>query len=414
MPHLPPPLHTALREAVAARFGQPVRYPSHCDALEAELQKTAATNGRRLSPSTLRRFFGLVEKEGGYHLHTLDTLAHYAGHADFAAFGQAVAGFPDAADATTALIDIPELLAMQRLAYAERLLLGYFLGRVTRPASPTAPAAPLALQLAAHPAGQEFFVESFVDLAHLAGSYGEVLVAYLRHKATPEAQLFGHSTLFLREFLAQDAPAWQARLRHIRSLAIPPGTHAFPLGRRAFAELMAAWHARQPLAPLLPKLRQEARGLVPSGMAPPALPAFYNLFPAGYHFFVAEALFLTAQFTDLLAWLADTSLAFPELAALEGNVYNELLRTFHAVALARTGHPIARLPDWQALFAPETHSWLLDYYQVHFMLADLHIAATQGQPLAPWQARVNDFADAHGMPFYRLVAGLIIGELVNE
>lgn len=406
MPHLPPPIHTALREAVAARFGQPVRYPSHCDALEAELQKTAATNGRRLSPSTLRRFFGLVEKEGGYHLHTLDTLARYAGHADFAAFGHAVAGLTSAADATAALIDIPGLLGMQRLTYAERLLLGYFLGRVTRPASPLAPAVPLALRLAAHPAGQEFFVESFVDLAHLTGSYGEVLATYLRHKATPEAQLFGHSTLFLREFLAQDEPAWHTRLRHIRSLSVPPSTHPFPLGRRAFAELMAAWHERQPLATLLPKFRQEASGLSPSTAPTSALPAFYNLFPAGYHFFVAEALFLTAQFTDLLDWLADTRLAFPKLTTLEGNVYNELLRTFHTVALARTGHPTAQLPDWQALFTPETHSWLLDYYQVHFMLADLHIAATQGQPLEPWQARVNDFADAHQMPFYRHVAQL--------
>ena len=87
MPVLTPPLHIALRDAVATRFGQPLRYPSHCDALEAELSKSADTGSRRLSPSTLRRFFGLVEKEGGYHLHTLDTLARYAGHSDFAAFG---------------------------------------------------------------------------------------------------------------------------------------------------------------------------------------------------------------------------------------------------------------------------------------------------------------------------------------
>src|SRR6476469_1771422 len=89
VPTLTPPLHTALREAVASRFGQPLRYPSHCDALETELARTAGTGGRRLSPSTLRRFFGLVDKEGGYHLHTLDTLARYAGHTDFAAFGRA-------------------------------------------------------------------------------------------------------------------------------------------------------------------------------------------------------------------------------------------------------------------------------------------------------------------------------------
>ena len=241
MPRLTPPLQAALRAAVATRFGQPLRYPSHCDALEAELQKASGTGAHRLSPSTLRRFFGLVDKEGGFHLHTLDTLARYAGHATFADFGESIAGHA-AAEAAASPANIPELLAMERLAPPERLLLGYFLGRVTRPAQPGGAAAPLALRLAAHPAGQEFFVESFVDLAHLNGAYGEVLVEYLRHKHTAEAQLFGHGTLFLKEFLTNDEPAWRARLRHLRALPVPAGTHAFPRGRLAFAEVVAAWH----------------------------------------------------------------------------------------------------------------------------------------------------------------------------
>ncbi|RFP64862.1 hypothetical protein D0N36_11825 [Hymenobacter lapidiphilus] len=152
MPRLTPPTHAALQAAVATRFGQPLRYPSHCDALEEELRQAPATSGRRLSPSTLRRFFGLVEKEGGYHLHTLDTLARYAGHADFAAFGQALS--QQAKVEAGHLADIPELLAMQQLAYSERLLLGYFLGRITRPAMPTGPAPALALRLAAHRPGR--------------------------------------------------------------------------------------------------------------------------------------------------------------------------------------------------------------------------------------------------------------------
>ena len=378
MPSLPLPLHTALREAVAARFGQPLRYPSHCDALEAELLKAAGTGGRRLSPSTLRRFFGLVEKDGGYHLHTLDTLARYAGHATFEAFGKAVAGLATTGVTTVGSpTDIPELLAMEQLAHPERLLLGYFLGRVTRPLAPDGPAAPLALRLATHPAGQEFFVESFVDLAHLTGAYGEVVTEYLRHKATDEAQLFGHGTLFLGEFLAEAAPAWRARLRQLLALPVPVAAHAFPRGRRAFAEIAAAWYEApdQPLpAPLLARLRREA-GAVPRAVAAvPPLPAFYNLFPAGYHFFVAEALFLTSQFAALLEWLEFTQAEFPELAGLDHNVYNELLRAFYAVALLRTGRALVSNVNISLLFQLETHSWLLDYYQVHMRLVELHIA----------------------------------------
>lgn len=407
MPRLTPPLQAALRAAVATRFGQPLRYPSHCDALEAELTKAGSTGAHRLSPSTLRRFFGLVDKAGGFHLHTLDTLARYAGHATFAAFGESIAGHAAAAAASPA--DIPELLAMERLAPPERLLLGYFLGRVTRPAQPGGAAVPLALRLAAYPAGQEFFVESFVDLAHLNGAYGEVLAEYLRHKHTAEAQLFGHGTLFLKEFLANDEPAWRARLRHLHTLPVPAGTHAFPRGRLAFAEIVAAGYeaggAGLP-AGGLPRLLAAAAA-VPRPAAPvPPLPAFYNFFPAGYHFFVAEALFLTGQFEDLHGWLEFTQAEFPELAALEPNVYNELLRAFAAVARRRTGRPAAPPQVPQQLFQLESHSWLLDYYQVHMALAELHLAALAGDAAqaAQLRAQVAAFAETHQFPFFNQVA----------
>jgi hypothetical protein len=416
VPHLAPTLHTALREAVAARFGQPLRYPSHCDALEAELNRAAGAGWQRLRPSTLRRFFGLVGKVGGYHLHTLDTLARYAGHADFAAFGHALARQAQAATeaATDFPADIPELLAMARLALPERLLLGYFLGRVTRPAQPGGAAAPLALRLAAHPAGQEFFVESFVDLAHLNGSYGAVLRAYLRHKPTAEAQLFGHATLFLGEFLAQDEPAWQARLPLLLALPVPADTHAFPRGRRAFAEVVAAWHAAPEAAlpaPLLRRLWHEGAA-VPRPAPAPELPAFYNLFPAGYHFLVAEALFLTGNFAALAGWVADTYAAFPELHALEANVYNELLRAFGALARYRTGQLAAVPPPNPAarLTQLETHGWLLDYYQVHFDLLDLHraVLTADAAAAARLHERVAAHAGAHYQPFFRSVAQRVL------
>lgn len=411
MPQLPTPLHIALRDAVAARFGQPLRYPSHCDALETELQKASGVDSRRLSPSTLRRFFGLVEKEGGYHLYTLDTLARYAGHADFGAFGRTVAGL--STTAANGPTDIPELLAMERLTYPERLLLGYFLGRVTRPATPDGEAAPLALRLAAHPVGQEFFVESFVDLAHLNGAYGEVLQTYLRTKPAPEAQLFGHGVLFLGEFLAEDEAGWRSRLQQLLALPVPADVHAFPQGRRAFAEIMAAWHDapthRVPEA-LLVRLKLDA-AKVPRPAPLPAPPVFYNLFPAGYHFFVAEALFLTSQFEALWEWLEFTATAFPELATLEHNVYNELLRVFQAVARLYVGPKSVPESSYrpQQLFRLETHEWLPDYYQAHFQLAELHLAAaTDASAVCKLQSQLTEFAQCHRMPFFARISHRIL------
>ncbi|WP_426059665.1 hypothetical protein [Hymenobacter sp. B1770] len=354
-----------------------------------------------------------MDKEGGYHLHTLDTLARYAGHGNFADFGRAVSSLVGSEPAALGVpTDIPELLAMERLSYPERLLLGYFLGRVSRPSDPRGIASPLALRLAAHPAGQEFFVESFVDLAHLNGAYGEVLREYLRHKQTAEAKLFGNCALFLGEFLAEDEAAWRNRLPELLALPVPAEVHAFPRGRRAFTELVVAWHdaPHQALpAATLARLRFEA-ATAPRALAPaPALPAFYNHFPAGHHFFVAEALFLTGQFGPLLEWLEFTQLEFPQLATLEQNVFNELLRAFRAVAELNTGHSRPGSVGMHSLFQIESHSWLLDYYQVHIWLVELHLAdKTDAAEITRLQNKVEEFSALHSMSFFNRVARQIV------
>ena len=104
-------------------------------------------------------------------------------------------------------------------------------------------------------------MESFVDLVYRAGACGEIVTEYLRHKVTGEAQLFGHGTLFLAEFLAEDALAQRARLRQLLAVPVPAAVRDFPRGRRTFAEIMTAWYdaPNQPLPPrLLACLRREA------------------------------------------------------------------------------------------------------------------------------------------------------------
>lgn len=202
-------------------------------------------------------------------------------------------------------------------------------------------------------------MESFVDLVYCIGACGEIVTECLRHKVTGEAQLFGHGTLFLAEFLAEDALAQRARLRQLLAVPVPAAVRDFPRGRRAFAERMTAWYdaPNQPLPPrLLACLRREAADV--PGAGGPLLPVFYNFFPVGYHFFVAEGLFLTGQFVALFEWLELTEAAFLELTGLDHNVYNELLRAFRAVALLRTGRFLVRAPNTDLLFQLEAHGWL--------------------------------------------------------
>ena len=158
-------------------------------------------------------------------------------------------------------------------------------------------------------------------------------------------------------------------------------------------------------AALLLRLLAEAADVPHSVVMSPPLPTFYNFFPAGYHFFVAEALFLTSQFEALHGWLEFTRAEFPELATLEPNVYNEVLRGFAAVARLRTGRAADLSRSAHLPIMLETHSWLLDYYQVHLALVELHIITLVGEAAQAAQllARVAAFARAHQFPFFNQI-----------
>ena len=126
---------------------------------------------------------------------------------------------------------------------------------------------------------------------------------------------------------------------------------------------------------------------------------------------MAEALFLTSQFSDLLEWLEFIEVEFPELSKLDHNVYNELLRGFHTVALLRIGHAPVSYPNSSLLFQLETHGWLLDYYQVHMRLVELHVAAVGGataSEVEQLRSQVVAFASHYRMPFFGRLAGAIV------
>ncbi|WP_070727907.1 hypothetical protein [Hymenobacter lapidarius] len=107
----------------------------------------------------------------------------------------------------------------------------------------------------------------------------------------------------------------------------------------------------------------------------------------------------------LLEWLEFTQEQCPELATLEHNVYNELLRAFYAVAQLRTHHSRASVPSVQDLFQLETHSWLLDYYQVHIWMVELHFATgTDAAEETRLLSHIQEFAALHSMPFFERVA----------
>lgn len=400
----------ALRAEVATRFGRRIVTDVHC--IELVMAMSADPSGG-LSRATSRRFF--LDEDESFSRNTLDKLAGYASGCDFAYFCRLLAAGDSAHQAGPIEKVVP--IALAGPTYAASLQQGYVLGMRTRPTAAGEAVGNQALAQATTPIGQKLFVESFVDLANLNGAYGAVVEKYLEYAGSWDKQVFGYGVLFLGAFLAQDKPLWQRRLAQLKAIPVPHGLHPFPLGRRAFALLMANWERRpaKPFPPsVLGSLRQEARTCAVAE-ANAGYPTFYNHFPAGYHFLVAEALFLSGQYNTLTHWLTTTDEFLQRVAYQQSNnVFREVLEAFRAVAQLHNGAVDEATQLYQQL-KPSTavadNRWLWDYYQVYLWLTELHFAvAAQNSRAdnASVQLQIDAFAQERKMPFFSQVARTIM------
>lgn len=76
-------MKSVLEEKIIHRFGQPVSNPRDCELLSTNVFQST---GRNISPTTLRRFFGMLSSKSELSKYSLDTLAiycAYAGYTDF-------------------------------------------------------------------------------------------------------------------------------------------------------------------------------------------------------------------------------------------------------------------------------------------------------------------------------------------
>lgn len=72
-----------LREKVLERFEKPVGSPRDCECLSEEV---FGKTGRSISPTTLRRFFGMLKTKSAISAYNLDTLSIYCGSRDYTHF----------------------------------------------------------------------------------------------------------------------------------------------------------------------------------------------------------------------------------------------------------------------------------------------------------------------------------------
>ena len=72
-----------LKNTAIQIFGGPVNSPKDCNVLSRQI---AARTGRKVSPTTLRRFFGLLPSSSAFSTYVLDSIAIYSGSKDFSSF----------------------------------------------------------------------------------------------------------------------------------------------------------------------------------------------------------------------------------------------------------------------------------------------------------------------------------------
>jgi hypothetical protein len=69
-----------VHEKVEARFGKPIRYAKDCDVLAVSIH---AFTIEKISCSTVKRLFGLIESDNEPRLYTLDIIAEYLGYLNY-------------------------------------------------------------------------------------------------------------------------------------------------------------------------------------------------------------------------------------------------------------------------------------------------------------------------------------------
>lgn len=383
-------LHVALQEEVKATYRKKnpglLKVTPNQVALYFDIRHTP-----RLAEATIHRFFNCAAPtQPGSN--TLKILAQYA-------------GFDDLADFVRHFEEQNEMLL--RGGRPERL--GQAYGLMQRLRGETGAALASSLRAAATsvrtPSGQDDWVQAWVDLAHLPGYFGQLLEIYSEANRSSEAQIFAAGLRYLRGLLTEDLTERDSQAQLLQSLHPRLSAPPFVLGRWAFVRLMERSFEDSSLLSEaeLAVLREQAP--VPAiAVAASTRPAAYNYFPAGYHFLVAEALYLSQQWPALASWLVETEAALTRIGfQAYGNVYSEVLGAWQAMALYQIGQTTAARATWESLQPslnkPENR-WLWDFYEVYFWLTGQAFAQSPAEA-AGLRERVASFAAERGLPYFK-------------
>lgn len=97
---------------------------------------------------------------------------------------------------------------------------------------------PIINEYVKHPKGQDYFFERFVDTNYLFNNFEYRIRKYLNYKKNTEARLFGHSILFLAEFMRMNKTGCQQQFNVIKHIEPDHHIYPWPIGRKVSTTIL--------------------------------------------------------------------------------------------------------------------------------------------------------------------------------
>lgn len=297
-----------LKQELVLKAGFAILNPIDCEKLsDAIYRKTKFY----ISSSSLKRFMGFHKSDFNPSYQTLNilsTFCDYDGWNDFInptkhieqvsneelAFFKTIFNLKDYNN----ISDHDETMQMVSRRIAERL-------RQDPKAFET-----IIPELAKNKLAQIFYFEHFPDYDNLVSYQYKGYIEYLKHKKTPEAQIFGNCLLFFRAFLTLDKPLMENYYHQLMEIEIPDNIHPMPLGRY-YQCLILFQHfvEKKSIDKTLKHIYSIEKRL-------PRMGLHFKNFP-GFHYFIADALVLSGYYKDALKII--------ELATKNYSIYREFV-----------------------------------------------------------------------------------------
>lgn len=280
-----------LKQVVETTAGFNVLNPIDCERLSDMVFRRTK---HYISPATLKRFMGFYKSGFNSSYQTLDILSIFCGYDGWSGFIKPdknktgisqneldfFMSFFKEKDYTN-LADHDETMQLLSRRIAERLR-----------EDPKA-FEKIIPDLAKSELAQIFYFEHFPDYDNLVAYQYKGYIEYLKHKTSPEAQIFGNSLLFFRSFLLMDTALMNHYYEALMQIEIPENIHPMPLGRYYQCLLLYAHFVEdKSLVKIIKHIYSIEKRL-------PRIGLHFKNFP-GFHYFVADALVLCGYYNDVL------------------------------------------------------------------------------------------------------------------